>query len=62
MKALAFTLAQDTNKTDLITMTPGATAIIVTLMNIGGTDGIIGTITIGIDVSRFFLGSETSSA
>ena len=46
-------------------MTPEATAIIVTLMNIGGTEGIIGTITIGImigiDVSRFFLGSETSS-
>jgi hypothetical protein len=65
MKALAFTLAPDTNKAGLITMTPEATAIIVTLMNIGGTDGIIGTITIGImigiDVSRFFLGSETSS-
>jgi hypothetical protein len=40
----------DTNNTDLITMTPGATAIIVTLMNIGGTDGIIGIITIRIGV------------
>jgi hypothetical protein len=50
MKALAFTLAPDTNNTDLITMTPGATAIIVTLMNIGGTDGIIGIITIRIGV------------
>jgi hypothetical protein len=58
MKALAFTSAPDTNNTGLITMTPGTTAIIVTLMNIGGTGTITGIITIeimiGIDVSRFF--------
>ena len=47
MGALAFKLAPDTNNTDPITMTPGATAIIVTLMNIGGTGTIIGTIMIG---------------
>ena len=37
----------DTNNTDLITMIHGATAITVTPMSIGGTDGTIGTITIG---------------
>ena len=59
MKALAFILAPDTNNTGLITTTPGAIAIIVTLMNTGGTGTIIGTIMIGtttqIDASLFFL-------
>jgi hypothetical protein len=48
-------------QTDLITMTPGATAIIVTLMNIGGTDGIIGIITIRIDVRINLAGQEHPS-
>jgi hypothetical protein len=50
MKALASTSALDISHTDLIITTPGATAIIVTLMTIGGTDGIIiDIITIRID-------------
>ena len=53
MKGLAFTSAPDTNNTDLITMIHGATAITVTPMNIGGTDGIIGTIIIGIEARVF---------
>jgi hypothetical protein len=47
----AFTLAPDTNKTDLTTTTGAVIATIVTRMNIGGTAGtdtIIGTITIEI--------------
>jgi hypothetical protein len=49
MKGFAFTSAQDTHSTGPITMTPGATTTTGVLMNIGGTDGIVGTITIGID-------------
>ena len=60
----ASTLAPDTIKTDLITTTGTAIAIIATPMNIGGIGTIIGTITIeimignttGIDASRDSLG------
>ena len=59
----AFTLTPDTSKTDLTITTLTATAILVTRTNIAGTGTIIGTITIeimiGIDASRFSLGSET---
>jgi hypothetical protein len=53
MEGFGFTLARDTNNTAHITMamTPGATAII------GGTGGIIGTITIGT-----LIGTDAPSA
>jgi hypothetical protein len=43
----AFTLTRAINNTDLIITAriPGVTAIIATRKNLGGTDGIIGTIT-----------------
>jgi hypothetical protein len=45
MKDLVSALAPATNHTGLITMTPAGTGTTVTLMIIGGTDGIIDIIT-----------------
>jgi hypothetical protein len=61
MEASAFTSAPDTNHTGLIIMTHGAIVTTVTLMNIGGTGGIIATITIGIEALIFKISHDTSS-
>ena len=71
--ASAFTLAPDTNNTDLITMATTATVITITRTNIGGSGGtgtIIVTITIeimigtttGIDLLRFRITNWLSAA